>query len=103
MEDSSKPKMVREPVQVYLAPDDNELLSRLTDETGLSKAEVLRRGIRSFAAESGVRSPMLDFLDEAAGARWPDSVAARHDEVLADAYRTSPRKSARSRGRNKRT
>jgi hypothetical protein len=88
----SKPRMVREPVQVYLAPDDSELLSRLTTETGLSKAEILRRGIRSFAAESGARSPMLDFLAESAKGPWPENVALRHDEVVTDFHRPKRKK-----------
>lgn len=77
-------------MQVYLAPDESDLLRRLASEAGLSKAEVLRRGIRSFAAERGA-SPMLRFLsDDAEG--WPTSVAARHDDVLAEAYRAPSRK-----------
>lgn len=79
-----RPRMVREPVQVYLAPDDSELLNRLSRETGLSKAEILRRGIRSFAAEQGGPSPMLRFLSESTTGEWPEGVAADHDRVLAD-------------------
>jgi hypothetical protein len=82
---------VREPVQVYLAPDDSALLGRLVEESGLSKAEVLRRGIRSYAAEHGGTSPMLRFVDESGSAGWPDAVAVDHDAVLADMYR-GPRK-----------
>ncbi len=77
-------------MQVYLAPDESDLLRRLASEAGLSKAEVLRRGIRSFAAERGA-SPMLRFLsDDAEG--WPKAVAARHDDVLAEAYGAPARK-----------
>jgi hypothetical protein len=83
---------VREPVQVYLAPDDRALLSRLVTETGLSKAEILRRGMRSFAREQSGTSPMLRFLAESAKADWPDAVAERHDEVLAESYRPSAKK-----------
>ena len=83
---------VREPVQVYLAVDDRDLLSRLVAETGLSKAEILRRGIRSFAREQSGTSPMLGLLAESATAEWPDAVAERHDEVLAESYRPSAKK-----------
>jgi hypothetical protein len=83
---------VREPVQVYLAADDRDLLSRLVAETGLSKAEILRRGMRSFAREQTGTSPMLRFLAESAKADWPDAVAERHDEVLAESYRPSAKK-----------
>jgi hypothetical protein len=92
--DPSRSRMVREPVQVYLAPDDSALLNRLSKETGLSKAEILRRGIRSFAADQGDSSPMLRYLTDSGGEGWPDAVAADHDAVLADAYR-APRKKVR--------
>ncbi len=92
----SKPRSdrraVREPVQVYLAPDDRKLLDSLARATGLSRAEILRRGIRSFAAAArgeGARSPMLAFLDEMAGQEWPEGMAEHHDEFLADDRRPS--------------
>jgi len=91
---NKKPKnsrSLREPVQVYLTADDSALLSRLVEESGLSKAEVLRRGIRSFAAQHGGASPMLRFIDESSTGKWPEAVAADHDTVLATAYR-APRK-----------
>lgn len=89
---SPKPKSVREPVQVYLAPDDRDLLARLAAESGLSKAEVLRRGVRSYAREQGGESPMLRFLAESQGGSWPRAAAADHDAVLADAYRGGRKK-----------
>jgi len=85
-------KEVREPVQVYLAPDERDLLNRLAVESGLSKAEVLRRGMRSFAREQSGASPMLAFIAESQAGTWPDSVAARHDEILAETYRATTRK-----------
>ena len=42
--------MVREPVQVYLAGPDRLLLDRVAEKSGLSRAEVLRRGVRRMAA-----------------------------------------------------
>ena len=87
------PKAVREPAQVYLASDDSELLARLALDTGLSKAEVMRQGIRSFSREQArANSPMLDFLDAAQTAAWPDLVAAHHDDVLAEMHRPPSRK-----------
>ena len=85
-------KEVREPVQVYLAPDDRDLLNRLAAENGLSKAEVLRRGMRSFAREQSGASPMLAFIAEGQAGTWPESVAVRHDEILAETYRATTRK-----------
>ena len=86
---------VREPVQVYLAPDDRDLLTRLAEETGLSKAEILRRGVRSFARERGVASPMLKLAIESDTEGWPHAVAKDHDDVLAALYRASPKKKRR--------
>jgi hypothetical protein len=86
---------VREPVQVYLAPDDRDLLARLVEETGLSKAEILRRGVRSFAREQRVTSPMLRFVAESGGEGWPNDIAKRHDDVLAASYRSEPKRKRR--------
>jgi hypothetical protein len=86
------PASVREPVQVYLAPDDRDLLNRLVAETGLTKAEILRRGMRSFAREQSGTSPMLRFISESAQGEWPDDVSEKHDEILADAYRGASKK-----------
>jgi len=83
---------VREPVQVYLAPDDRDLLARLVQETGLSKAEILRRGVRSFAREQHTPSPMLRFATETDNGGWPADVAKGHDEVLAASHRPGMKK-----------
>ena len=92
---ASPPRMVREPVQAYFAADDSALLSFLATDTGLSKAEVLRRGVRSFAREHGGVSPMLRFIAETGAGAWPANVAATHDDVLADAYRAPHKKKPR--------
>jgi len=93
---ASRPRVVREPVQVYLAPDDSALLARLTDESGLSKAEILRRGMRGFALAQRGASPMLRFLREGIDGRWPAAVAVDHDAVLAGSYRAPARNAAKS-------
>jgi len=87
-----KPTSVKEPVQVYLGQDDRDLLNRLVAETGLTKAEILRQGMRSFAREQGGASPMLRFIAESAQGDWPEGVAEKHDEILAESYRGSARK-----------
>ena len=86
---------VKEPVQVYLAGDDRHLLARLVEETGLSKAEILRRGVRSFAREHGVASPMLRFVAESDPTGWERNVAKAHDEIIAATHRTSAKKKRR--------
>jgi hypothetical protein len=78
---------------VYLAADDRDLLNRLAKETGLAKAEILRRGMRSFAREHGGTSPMLRFMAESSKEGWPAPIAADHDAVLAEEYRAPKRKS----------
>jgi hypothetical protein len=83
-------RRVREPIQVYLDADERSLLERVARETGLSRAEILRRGLRRYAAERpGARSPMLEFLDymkSRTDLDLPTDVAERHDDYLAEAY-----------------
>ena len=86
------PRAVREPVQVYLDVPDRATLDRAAAATGLPRAEVLRRGLRRFAAELlADESPALAFLEATAeataNAPLPTQVfdiAARHDDYLAD-------------------
>jgi len=87
-----KPTSIREPVQVYLEQDDRDLLNRLVADTGLTKAEILRQGMRSFAREQGGPSPMLRYIAESAQGEWPEGVAEKHDEILAESYRGPTRK-----------
>lgn len=86
-------KAVREPVQVYMDAPDRALLEQAAIASGLSRAEVLRRGLHRFAAELlADRSPALAFLESAAAASEdgaPADVAARHDAYLADGERES--------------
>jgi hypothetical protein len=78
---------VREPIQVYLATEERAELDRLASLHRISRAEVLRRGIRSFAVESAAgQSPVFDLMAELGGRDWPPDVAADHDAHLADAY-----------------
>ena len=82
-----KPEQVKEPIQIYMAPSERRFLDALAIETGLSRAEILRRGMRSFAAErSGEDGPMQTFMRNMRGHRWPKSIALDHDKHLADAY-----------------
>ncbi|MDT8369550.1 MAG: CopG family transcriptional regulator [Longimicrobiales bacterium] len=39
------PRIVREPIQVYLTPEERAALDRAASEMGVSRSEVLRRGI----------------------------------------------------------
>jgi hypothetical protein len=76
------PKRVKEPIQVYLDRDERALLDRLAAETGLSRAEILRQGLRRYAAHEGSGSPMLAFAASLAKADLAPDMARRHDEYL---------------------
>ena len=79
-----EPRKVREPIQVYLTADERALLDRAARDTGYSRAEILRRGLRSFLAhEASGASPMLSFLNSFEGQDLPADLAERHDEHLA--------------------
>jgi hypothetical protein len=78
---------VREPVQVYLEPADRSLLDRLAARTGLSRAELLRRGVRQLAERELSDRPAGWSLERLTGALGndpsvPADLAARHDEYL---------------------
>lgn len=88
----SRPSAFREPVQVYLAPEDSALLARLSEESGLSKAEVLRQGIRGMARARQGESPMLRFFSGLGPGTLPSGAAVDHDAVLADGYMGRKRK-----------
>ncbi len=80
-------RRVKEPVQVYLDPTDRELLEQVVRATGLSRAEILRRGLRRMADEALTeRAPgwSLDRLVGAMGgaADLPKDLAERHDKYL---------------------
>ena len=83
---SKSPRRVREPVQVYLDPEDRALLLEIAERTTLSQAEILRRGLRRIAADLADNPPgaSLDCLIGALGLAEdiPADLAARHDEYL---------------------
>ncbi len=82
---SRKRKSVREPIQVYLTPDERSLLDTAALTAGLSRAEVLRRGLRSFVArEQSGSSPMLGFARSLVGHDLPSDLAQRHDYYLVE-------------------
>jgi len=81
------PSRLSEPLQIYITADERRLLDTLAADTGLSRAEILRRGLRTFAAErAGGGGPMQELLLSLRGSRWPTDIATDHDEQLAHAY-----------------
>lgn len=89
-----KPKpAVREPVQVYLTTADRKLLREVATVSGISGAEVLRRGLRRMAGEVlADRSPAMRLLEEMNAGAWsadtPADAALNHDRYLTDPVAT---------------
>lgn len=82
---------VREPVQVYLDQMDRDLLERLAKAEGVSRAELLRRGLRRLAAETLQDRPPGWSLEHLIGClrddpSIPTDLAERHDYYLYQAY-----------------
>ena len=86
---------VREPVQVYLDPEDQARLSRLTEHLGMSKSEALRRGLEALERQTSDPNehPALRIVGIAGPERRGDrsadeedglDPAREHDRVLTD-------------------
>ena len=80
---------VAEPVQVYLASEDQLRLARLTSQLDATKSDVVRRGLE--ALERQVADParhpalgMLGLADGSADAGPGYDVAREHDRFLAE-------------------
>lgn len=78
---------VREPIQIYLTADERDLLDSIAAETRLPRAEILRRGLKMFAADrAGDLGPMQRLMESLQDAKWPSDVAREHDAYLARAH-----------------
>ena len=79
---------MKEPVQVYLDRQDSTILENLAEQTGLSKAELLRQALRQMAQVklTGKKKPGWSF-DVLIGSmdNGPTDMAERHDYYLAQA------------------
>lgn len=97
---SKKPKRVREQVVAYLEPRDRALLEDLAAQTGLSRTELLRRGLWSLAAQGmATQRPGSAFehlIATAAGSTGPTDVSARADHYLYGGGYAAPRAAKRS-------
>ncbi len=92
-----KSDQVREPIQVYLTPEERSTLDRVAHLLDVSRAEILRRGISAVArdAYAGTADPLDDLVGRFDERAAPRDLAARHDDYLADAIEsewTDPRK-----------
>ncbi len=90
MASKSRSPRVREPVQVYLDRADRDLLEEAARRSGLPRAEILRRGLRSVAQQMlAERRPgsSLEYLIGILGddPSIPRDLAEKHDEYLYDA------------------
>lgn len=76
---------VREPIQVYLDQRERSQLDRLAHELGLSRAEVLRRGLMSLAdRDAGSLFQAMEALVGGFSSKdAPADLAEAHDERLA--------------------
>jgi len=82
-------RQVREPIQIYVAAEERQLLDALALDTGLSRAEILRRGLKIFASQRASEpGPMQRVLESLQDADWPADIARDHDRHLADTYRS---------------
>ena len=79
-----KTARVREPVQVYLDRRDRDLLEELARATGLSRAELIRRGLRKLAGEALVARRPGSSLDVLAGSlpEGPSDLSTRLDDYV---------------------
>lgn len=87
---SGRPKRVAEPVQVYLGPDEQARLARLTSQLDTSKSEVLRRGLEALERQLSdpEAHPALRIIGLAGAetmAPLDYDVAREHDRHLTDA------------------
>jgi hypothetical protein len=78
---------VREPVQVYLDKADRTLLEEVATRTGMTRAEILRRGLRRVAEDLLTERQPGSSFEDLVGAlgddpSLPSDLAARHDDYL---------------------
>lgn len=60
-------KEVREPIQVYLTISERSELDRLASRFGVSRSEILRRGVATLGATESVghvTGPLADLVDD---------------------------------------
>ncbi len=57
-------KQVREPIQVYLTEKERTVLDRLAAAMGVSRSEVLRRGVGALEPSSPAAGPLAELAAE---------------------------------------
>ena len=91
---AKKPAAVREPIQVYLDRGERADLDRLARELGVSRAEVLRRGIEEIKRKRS--KSIYDLIEEwaAAGYEFKDAPANLSERLDEEAARIRDEKAA---------
>jgi len=81
---TSRPKRVREPIQVYLDGTERSVLDRLARDLAVSRAEVLRRGLDALQRQQrlSVYDALAPLIGAFGDARTPTDLAERHDDYL---------------------
>jgi hypothetical protein len=93
----SRRKQVREPIQVYLTAAERRRLDLLAETLGVSRAEVLRRGLETVAVEGQGADPLDALVGAFDAPAAPRDLAANHDEYLAADEERAWRPAARRR------
>jgi predicted ArsR family transcriptional regulator len=57
-------KRTREPIQVYLTEEERTRLEQLAATLGVSRSEVLRRGISALTANPRAAGPLADLVSD---------------------------------------
>ncbi len=57
-------KRIREPIQVYLTEEERSELDRLAADLGVSRSEILRRGVAALEPTTPAAGPLADLADE---------------------------------------
>ena len=84
-------RIVREPIQVYLTAEERAELDEAARSTGVSRSEILRRGI-GLAGGAAYAGPLRDLVDggyltppaTGPGAPPPSAPVARLRKILAE-------------------
>jgi len=75
-------KIRKTPIQIYLEPEQDKVVSYLSKASGKSKAAIIRSCISKFIASIPPdKDPALDIMN--LGASGKKDIAQRHDDYLA--------------------
>lgn len=74
-------KLKKTPIQIYLDPDQDKILTMLSKTSGKSKAGIIRACLDKFIASLPPdKDPLMDILE--LGTSDKSDIAEKHDEYL---------------------